>query len=211
LETCGFTGILDLGNNLKPVRPEVRMRKMKTTKGVLLLLSALLLTVLPSTVFADSGHKTYQYLVGAGPLCSLAPNACPDVASAPNGDMVSVTGMGTFDIRSMTATGSGTFVHKMADGTVRASGTWVATKLLAFHSFGSGSVQGLPSNFQGGLALIQVTLKVHDTPVFNAVLKVGCELGNPPDGWHEGIELTVQGAGINFNEKVSGFTLFILQ
>jgi len=184
---------------------------MRTTKAVLLLLSALLLAVLPSTAFADSGHKTYQYLIGVGPLCSLAPSACPDIASAPNSDTVSVTGMGTFDIRSMTASGGGTFVHKMADGTIRASGTWQATQLLAFHSFGSGSVQGLPSNFQGGLALIQVTLKVHDTPVFSAVLKVGCELGNPPGGWHEGIELTVGGAGINFNEKVSGFTLFILQ
>jgi len=119
--------------------------------------------------------------------------------------------MGTFDTRSMTATGDGTFVHKMADGTPRASGTWHATRLLAFHSFGSGSAQGLPSNFEGGLALIQVTLKVGDTPVFNAVLKVGCELGNPPGGIHEGIELTVLGAGINFNLNVSGFTLFILQ
>jgi len=184
---------------------------MRTTKGVLLLLSALLITALPSTVFADSGHKTYQYLVGAGPLCSLAPNACPDVASAPNGDMVAVAGMGTFDIRSMTATGDGTFVHKMADGTIRASGTWQATKLLAFHSFGSGSAQGLPSNFQGGLALIQVTLKVNGTPVFTAILKVSCALGDAPAGHPEGIELTVQGARINFNEKVSGFTLFILQ
>ena len=187
------------------------MWKMRTTKGVLLLLSALSLTVLPQPAFADSGHKTYQYLLGVDPLCSLAPDACPDVSSAPNGDMVAVAGMGTFDIRSMTATGDGTFVHKMADGTIRASGTWHATKLLAFHSFGSGSAQGLPSNFEGGLALIQVTLKVGDTPVFNAVLKVGCELGNPPGGIHEGIELTVLGAGINFNENVSGFTLFILQ
>jgi len=187
------------------------MWKMRTTKGVLLLLSALLLTVLPQTAFADSGHKTYQYLLGVDPLCSLAPDACPDVSSAPNGDTVAVAGMGTFDIRSMTATGDGTFVHKMADGTIRASGTWQATKLLAFHSFGSGSAQGLPSNFEGGLALIQVTLKVHDTPVFNAILKVGCELGNPPGGIHEGIELTVLGAGINFNENASGFTLFILQ
>src|SRR2546425_11734069 len=138
---------------------------MRTTKGVLLLLSALLLTgFLPATVFADSGHKTYQYLLGVDPLCTLASNACPDVSSAPNGDMVAVAGKGTFDIRSMTATGGGTFVHKMADGTIRASGTWQATQLLAFHSFGSASVQGLPSNFQGGFALIQGTFQGHATP-----------------------------------------------
>ena len=187
------------------------VEKMLTNKSLLLLFSALLLAVLPSTAFADSGHNTYQYLVGVDPLCSLAPSACPDIVGAPNGDTVAVAGQGTFDIRSMVATGDGTFVHKMADGTVRASGTWQATRLLAFHSFGSGSVQGLPSNFVGGLALIQVTLKVHDQPVFNAVLKIGCELGNPPGGIHEGVEQTVLGAGINFNEKVSGSTLFILQ
>ncbi len=187
------------------------VEKMLTNKSLLLLLSALFLAVLPSTAFADSGHNTYQYLVGVDPLCSLAPSACPDIIGAPNGDTVAVAGQGTFDIRSMVATGSGTFVHRMSDGTVRASGTWEATRLLGFHSFGSGSVQGLPSNFVGGLALIQVTLKVHDQPVFNAVLKIGCELGNPPGGIHEGVELTVLGAGINFNEKVSGSTLFILQ
>src|SRR5438552_17947818 len=114
---------------------------MKITKGILLLLSALLLTgFLPVTVFADSGHKTYQYLLGVDPLCSLAPNACPDVSSAPNGDLVEVAGMGTFDIRSMTGTGGGTFVHKMEDETISGSVTWVAVKMLAFHSIYSGIV-----------------------------------------------------------------------
>src|SRR2546427_7161475 len=108
---------------------------MRTTKGILLLLSALLLTgFLPATVFADSGHKTYQYLLGVDPLCSLAPDACPDVSSAPNGDTVAVAGTGNFDIRSMRATGGGPFVHTMADGTVRPSGTRQATKLLPVHS-----------------------------------------------------------------------------
>src|SRR2546427_11713699 len=85
---------------------------MRTTKGILLLLSALLLTgFLPATVFADNGHKTYQYLLGVDPLCSLAPDACPDVSSAPNGDTVAVPGRGTIDNLSNAATGNGTFVH----------------------------------------------------------------------------------------------------
>src|SRR5207253_6847462 len=85
--------------------------KMLTNKSLLLLLSALFLAVLPSTAFADSGHNTYQYLVGVDPLCSLAPSACPDIVGAPNGDTVAVAGQGTFDIRSMVATVSGTFVY----------------------------------------------------------------------------------------------------
>src|SRR2546428_1044485 len=101
---------------------------MRTTKVILLLLSALLLTgFLPATVFADNGHKTYQYLLGVDPLCSLAPDACPDISSAPNGDTVAVAGMGTFDISSMTATGGGKFAHKTADRAIRAPGTWPTT------------------------------------------------------------------------------------
>src|SRR5438094_7980740 len=99
------------------------MWKMRTTKGVLLLLSALLLTVLPSTAFADSGHKTYQYQVGVDALCSLAPDACPDVSSARTGHMVAVAGVATLDTRSMTATGDGTFVHELVGATTRTAGS----------------------------------------------------------------------------------------
>src|SRR2546427_982903 len=98
---------------------------MRTTKGILLLLSALLLTgFLPATVFADNGHKTYRYLLGVDPLCSLAPDACPDVSSAPNGDTVAVAGMGTLDICSITGKGSGTFFHTLADGAIQPTGRW---------------------------------------------------------------------------------------
>src|SRR5438309_11220744 len=120
---------------------------MVTNKSLLLLLSALFLAVLPATAFADSGHNTYQYLVGVDPLCSLASSACPDIVGAPNGDTVAVGGQGTLDIRSMVARGSGTFGHKMSDGTVRGSGTWEAARQLAFHSVGSGCVDGMPSYF----------------------------------------------------------------
>src|SRR2546430_4817462 len=107
---------------------------MRTTKGILLLLSALLLTgFLPATVFADNGHKTYQYLLGVDPLCSLAPDACPDVSSAPNGDTVAVAGMGPLDNPSITATSSGTFVHTIAGGTIPPSGTLPTNKLTPVH------------------------------------------------------------------------------
>src|SRR2546428_13771764 len=121
---------------------------MRTTKGVLVLLSALLLTgFLPATVFADSGHKTYQYLLGVDPLCSLASNACPDVSRAPNGDMVARAGMGTLDIRSMTATRGGTFMHNVTDGTISSWGTWKETKSQRFHSLPTGCASRLTPKF----------------------------------------------------------------
>ena len=81
-------------------------------------------------------------------------------------------------------------------------------KLLAFHSFGDATPQGLPSNLEGGQLVLLVQLQVNGTPVFNTILNVDCELGTPPPGQTEGITLTVQNV-INCSEKVSGFTVFI--
>ena len=175
---------------------------------VLSLLAALSLLSPVSFVAADPGSRTYQFLVGSGLLCDLASNACPDVTMAANGDAVAVSGGGTFSLRPFTAAGSGNFVHKSASGDVRGAGTWVVLKLLAFHSFGDATPQGLPSNIEGGQLVLVVQLQVNGTPVFNAILNVDCELGTPPPGQTEGITLNVQNV-INFSEKVSGFTVFI--
>jgi len=159
-----------------------------------------------------AGHSTasFQFLVGAGPLCSLpVPNPCPDISTADNGDTVALTGQGTLSVFASSVTGSGTFVHMAPDGTVRAMGTWTAIRLMSFRSFGNSP--GLPSNFVGGLALILVQLSVGGTPVHTAVLTVICEVGNPPAGLHEGMKLAVQDTPFNFNKQVSGLTIFISQ
>jgi len=61
---------------------------------------------------------------------------------------------------------------------------------------------------EGGQLVLRVQLLVDGNPVFNAILNIDCELGKIPPGQHEGITLNVQGA-INFNQKVSGFTVFV--
>ena len=128
---------------------------------------------------------------------------------ASNGDTVTVAGQGTLSIFAKSVIGSGTFVHKASDGTVRAMGTWTAIQLMSFRSFGNSS--GLPSNFVGGRALMLVQLSVGGKPVHTGVLTVICEVGTPPDGLHEGIKLVVQDTPFNFNKQVSGLTLFISQ
>ena len=161
---------------------------------------------------ADSGSATYVYLIGTDFLCGLEPSACPDVASAPNGDTLEMTGQGTLSIHPKAVTGAGNFTHKDAAGNVLASGTWTATELLSFHSYGSGAAQGLPPELEGGKALI----RVHLSPAaggagFDAILRVTCELGDKiPAGAAEGVRLNVQG-GLNFNKEVSGENLFIRQ
>ena len=157
---------------------------------------------------ADSGARSYDYLLGAGLLCSLDPSACPDIAQAPNGDTVELTGSGTLDIHAKSVTGGGAFVHKNAAGAVLASGTWTAEKLLSFHSYGT--QPGFPSSFEGGQAAIEVTLvDAAGVAVHTGTLWVYCEVSAPPPaGQGEGVRLNVPGV-VNFNKLVSGFTLFI--
>jgi len=147
-------------------------------------------------------------------LCSLPPDdrgaACPDVSRASNGDTIAITGSGSFTPGDDDAEGRGTFTHRSAAGAVLAHGTWKAKELVSFVSFGSGIAQGLPSNFEGGVAVLKVELRPSSGGEVRAVLLISCELGNPPDPAHtfEGITLKVKG-GLNFNTPVSGFTLFI--
>ena len=144
-------------------------------------------------------------------LCSLPPDergaACPDVSRASNGDTVAITGSGSFTPGDDDAEGRGTFTHRSATGAVLAHGTWKAEELVSFVSFGSGSAQGLPSNFEGGIAVLKVELRTSSGVEVGAVLLISCELGNPPAGTFEGISLNV--GFINFNTPVSGFTVFI--
>jgi hypothetical protein len=44
--------------------------------------------------------------------------------------------------------------------------------------------------------------------VHDAILEVTCDVGSPPPGHPEGVRLNVQD-DINFNQSVSGITLFI--
>lgn len=153
---------------------------------------------------ADGIH--YQYLAGTGPLCGLAASACPDVASASNGDTVAISGQGTFVTGSDEVTGGGTFVHTNSAGTVLGSGTWMAEELLSFTSFG-GNAPGLPPNFEGGLARIEVELHpTGSTGTLDAVLQIDCGINSAAGA--EGVMLAVQD-GPNFNTEVSGFTVFI--
>jgi len=177
-------------------------------------LIALLLTIFgiaALTSFATAaGTVNYSYLIGTGFLCGLDSSACPDIAMAGNGDTVEITGSGTFSIHPKSVSGGGTFVHKDSSGNVIGSGTWTATELISFHSYGSGSAQGLPAVTEGGLALIRVHLVSTTGIELDAVLQVDCTLGDKiPGGAKEGVRLALQGLDFNFNKEVSGFTVFI--
>lgn len=161
---------------------------------------------------ADSGARTYTWLLATDFLCGLSPDGrgpgCPAVSVAANGDTLEMSGSGTLTIHPKSVSGGGVFTHNFAGGG-SVSGSWTATELLSFHSYGSGAAQGFPAEFEGGLALFRVQLSVGGIPVAEGVLQIDCTLGEhiPADA-EDGARLAVAGA-LNFNEEVSGFTVFI--
>ena len=134
-----------------------------------------------------------------------------NTAVAENGDTVTIKGSGTFDVVAKSATGGGTFVHKRPDGSVFATGTWSATGLLAFQSYGDATPQGLPASFFGGRVALTITgAPAGTTLALPGILEIECLLGNPPGGAEEGVRLLVKGV-IHFNKSVheSGENVYV--
>lgn len=159
---------------------------------------------------ATTTSSTFQWEAGAGVVCGFFP--CPDVATADNGDTVTVSAQGVMDAATGSASGSGTFQHRDSAGTLIGFGTLTANRLIDFSFYGCGT--GPFSNFCGGRAALAVHLVGHPaadpsaTVEANGILQVECLFGSPPTGAMEGIRLNVQDL-INFNKSVSGVTLYI--
>jgi hypothetical protein len=155
--------------------------------------------LVPSAALADSAAHTYTLEMEEA-----------NFGTAANGDMVTITGDADFAVNPKSAEGSGTFTHTASNGSVVGSGSWTATGLLDYQSYGCGIVFDieLPPNFCGGKVKLRVTLT---TPFgqLPATMTVICIIGpNPPnsafgDKRSEGAMLDVPGV-INFNHTAGG-------
>jgi hypothetical protein len=98
------------------------------------------LVLVPTTAVADSATHTYVLVMEE-----------PNFGLAPNGDQIAISGEVEFSVNPKAiADGGGSFTHTNAGGTVLATGTWEATGLLDYQSYGCGVVYGdpsLPDNF----------------------------------------------------------------
>jgi hypothetical protein len=186
-------------------------RQVKAIVALTTIIGALILVPAATRAAPSSvNHIPYQFFVGVAPVKG------PDVTSGPNGSTVTITGEGQFDAGpSKTVSGGGKYMVQDVSGTTVVSGTWTATQMLGFVNYGSGSVQGAPSFFYGGLAQMKVNLD----GLGSGLLNINCTLGTPPPGHNgplnadgdpneEGIDLQM-GNGLTFNREVSGETLFI--
>ncbi len=116
-------------------------------------------------------------------------------AIANNGDEINIGlgGTGSFSFHPKTVSGGGSFTITGAAGAD--SGTWEATKLVSFHSYGlSTGDPDLPVDpVWGGFLILEIEL-TGSAGTHTGILKLTCaDFGNPPPGAHQGMTLQIVG------------------
>jgi hypothetical protein len=184
---------------------------MKRRSALLALAAAGLLGLMPGPAAADPNNEsgTFELHVDV-----------PNVAMAPNGDTIGITGTGTFSVHPKSVATSGTFTNHVAGGGTF-TGTWTATDLLSFEFYGCGVVSSidltLPPNFCGGALKMRVVFKPAGTTLtIPGIITVFCVIGpqappthdNPTQPGEEGVTVVVPGIA-NFNGIVSGMNHYV--
>jgi hypothetical protein len=174
-----------------------------------LILLALALTaavvLVPTVAVADSATHTYLLVMEE-----------PNFGVAANGDQIAVTGEGEFSVNPNSVTAAGEFTHTDSSGNVLATGTWTATGLLDYQSYGCGEVFGdpIPADLCGGALKMRVTLTPNGTSLqLPGTMTVFCVIGpHAPQSilgpLTEGVTLNVPGI-INFNHSAGGDNVYV--
>jgi len=144
----------------------------------------------------------------------------PNVGVAANGETIEITCeagghvCGTFSVHPKSIEASGEFAHFLADGSLFASGTWTATGLISYQSYGCGVVLGdpLPPDLCGGALKFAATFS---TPIgeLDGIITVFCIVGPKAPSSHEepageGVTVVVPGI-INFNHTGGGENVYV--
>ena len=167
------------------------------------------LALMPAGVLASSETKTFLLVAEAA-----------NVGVAASGDTIHITCetgehvCGTFAVHPKSIDASGEFDHFLPDGSLFASGTWTATRLISFHPYGCGEVLGDPldPNLCGGAVKFAATFS---TPIgeLDGIITVFCIVGPKAPASHsqpsgEGVTVVVPGI-TNFNHTGGGENIFI--
>lgn len=186
---------------------------MRTARrAVLTAATAIVLIVLTLGVgMASAKPSKYDFHAGD----DFAGIHSPDVSRASNGDTITINATGKFHVAPRKASGTGTFEHRAADGTLLGTGTFTVLRLTSFRSYGCGVAEGepVPPDFCGGRVVLPIHVVGHPaaggTEEFDGVLTITCLVGDSvPAGAQEVVEFDIPGV-IDFNRPVSGENLFV--
>ena len=166
-----------------------------------------------ATASAHTSKAAFDWHVGDALLQGLG-FPVGNKAIAPNGDVVTIVGTGSFSADGKWATGGGTFSHHVAATDATITGTFTADSVISYQSYGCGT-EGLPPNFCGGQLRLAITATPDAAPGVHlaAALTINCEIGpNVPAAAVEGVRVNVYDV-INFNKQVpeSGANIYIQQ
>jgi hypothetical protein len=174
-----------------------------------LILLALSLTaavvLVPTIAVADSATHTYLLVMEE-----------PNFGVAANGDEIAITGEGEFSVNPNAVDAAGEFTHTDSSGNVLATGTWTATGLINYQSYGCGELFGtpIPPDLCGGAVKMSVTLTPNGTSLqLPGIMTVFCVIGpHAPQSvlgpLTEGVTLDVPGIQ-NFNHSNGGDNFYI--
>lgn len=190
----------------------MRSRQFALFVALLLLVGAMA----PSAALGHTSKAAFDYHVGDALIGSIGfPTNSQAMAS--NGDVVTIVGTGSFSAAGKWATGGGTFSHHMSATDVTITGTWTATGLISYQSYGCGELDGspVPPNFCGGVVKLAMTATPDANPSVHlpSALTIICVVGTDvTPSAIEGVRVNVYDV-INFNKTVpeSGANIFIAQ
>ncbi len=172
---------------------------------LLALAVAAAVVLVPTVAVADSATHTYVLVMEE-----------PNFGVAANGDQIAVTGEGEFSVNPNAVDAAGEFTHTDSGGNVLATGTWRATGLINYQSYGCGEVFGttIPPDLCGGAVKMSVTLTPNGTSLqLPGTMTVFCVIGpHAPQSvlgpLTEGVTLNVPGIQ-NFNHSAGGDNVYI--
>jgi hypothetical protein len=161
--------------------------------------------LVPTVAVADSATHTYRLVMEE-----------PNFGVAANGDEIAITGEGEFSVNPNAVDAAGEFTHTDSGGNVLASGSWTATGLINYQSYGCGEVFGtpIPPDLCGGAVKMSVTLTPTGTSLqLPGILTVFCVIGtHAPQSvlgpLTEGVTLNVPGIQ-NFNHSNGGDNAYV--
>lgn len=183
----------------------------KNQLGLLAGLALLIGAMAPGVALGHTSKAAYDWHVGDAYL-QLFGFPVGDQAIAPNGDVVTIVGTGSFSADGKWATGGGTFSHHVAATDATITGTFTADGVISFQSYGC-DTEGFPADFCGGQLMLAITATPDAAPNvhLSAALTINCEIGpDVPASVVEGVRVNVYNV-INFNKPVqeSGANLYI--
>ena len=172
---------------------------------LLALAVAAAVALLPTVAVADSATHSYLLVMDE-----------PNLGVAANGDQIAITGEGEFSVNPDSIAAAGHFTHTDSSGNVMATGTWTATGLIEYQSYGCGEVFGMTidPNACGGALKMRVTLTPDGTNLqLPGIMTVLCVIGtHAPQSIlgprTEGVTLDVPGI-VNFNHSTGGENVYI--